>query len=337
MTVTRADVARRARVSPAVVSYVVNGGPRGVAPATRARVEAAIEELGYRPNAVAQALRNSATRTIGLVLPNQTNQYFAELTEEIERAAFEAGYLLLVGITHDDLERERRYVEMFVDRRVDGLLLVSGRAGELIARDSPGTPTVAVDREARIPGASTVKVDNALGAAQATGHLLAHGLSLVACVAGPRGISLSAEREDTWRRACADLGYSHRLPGSPSRPTPPAGLALHPHLPEWLGPGRTRPQRQARRPGWRLRRRRPRTSFRLRVRGLTAEHEGCGLAFESEPSYSAQSPRTRRRHSRRRTTEVSTGRSAGVGRQVPGRDAAAEPCAIADPRRPVAS
>lgn len=208
MTVTRADLARRARVSPAVVSYVVNGGPRGVAPATRARVA------------------------------------FTELTELTE----------------------------LTERRIVREALSQGHTlGVFVSSDS-----------------------QALGVYQ----------------------------------ACADLGYSHRLPGSPSRPTPPAGLALHPHLPGWLGPGRTRPQRQARR---------PRTSFRLRVRGLTAEHEGCGLAFESEPSYSAQSPRTRRRHSRRRTTEVSTGRSAGVGRQVPGRDAAAEPCAIADPRRPVAS
>lgn len=199
MTITRADVAKLAGVSPAVVSYVINDGPRGVSADARARVEAAIETLGYRPNAVARALRKSSTQTIGLIVPNQTNEYFAELTEEIERQAFERDYLLLVGITHDELARERRYVELFVDRRVDGLLVISGRAGELIAHEIRHTPAVAVDRAAQISTASDVYIDNQLGARQTVEHLQAHGIRTIACIAGPRDILLSTDRESGWR------------------------------------------------------------------------------------------------------------------------------------------
>ena len=79
MAVTRADVAALAGVSPAVVSYVINGGPRPVSDRARRRVESAIEELGYRPNAIASALRGGRTRSIGLLTPSPRNPFFAEM------------------------------------------------------------------------------------------------------------------------------------------------------------------------------------------------------------------------------------------------------------------
>ena len=96
-TVTHVDVARRAGVSTAVVSYVVNNGPRQVAPATAARVHAAIEELGYRPNLNARALRRGTTDLIGLVVPDSSNPFFAELAQGIEQAAAQHGYSHGVG------------------------------------------------------------------------------------------------------------------------------------------------------------------------------------------------------------------------------------------------
>src|SRR5690606_1650671 len=89
--VTRDDVARRAGTSPAVVSYVLNNGPRPVAAATRARVEAAVAELGYRPNLVAKALRSARSNTIGLVVPDSTESFFTELVHAVERAAHAEG------------------------------------------------------------------------------------------------------------------------------------------------------------------------------------------------------------------------------------------------------
>jgi LacI family transcriptional regulator len=92
MAVTRDDVARRAGVSPATVSYVVNDGPRPVSPDTRARVLRAIKELRYQPSAVARSLRLQRTSTLGLVIPDTANPFFAEVARGVEEAGFENNY-----------------------------------------------------------------------------------------------------------------------------------------------------------------------------------------------------------------------------------------------------
>ena len=114
---TRRDVARLAGTSPAVVSYVLNDGPRGVAPATRERVLRAVDQLGYRPNRIASSLRTNRTMTLGLVVPDNTNLYFAELAREIEDVAFAEGYTLFLGNATDRAERENAYIQAFLDRR----------------------------------------------------------------------------------------------------------------------------------------------------------------------------------------------------------------------------
>lgn len=109
MAVTRSDVARAAGVSPAVVSYVLNGGPRPVSAAARSRVEAAIDELDYRPNAIASALRGGSTHSVGMLSPDPLDPYFAELSEAMEREFSSAGYVVLTGHTRGDKTREERY------------------------------------------------------------------------------------------------------------------------------------------------------------------------------------------------------------------------------------
>ena len=95
--VKREDVARLAGVSPAVVSYVLNNGPRPVAEGTRRRVVKAIDRLGYRPNGVARALRSRRTWSIGLVVPGCSDPFLARLAHAIEDEAFARGYSLLLG------------------------------------------------------------------------------------------------------------------------------------------------------------------------------------------------------------------------------------------------
>ena len=120
---TRADVARRAGVSTAVVSYVVNGGPRAVAPETAARVRTAIDALHYRPNANARALRKGTTEMLGLVLPDIANPFFAEYALAIEAAAAAYGYVLVVANSNAEKARERQIVNDLAGRHVDGLML----------------------------------------------------------------------------------------------------------------------------------------------------------------------------------------------------------------------
>lgn len=123
--VTRDDVARLAGTSTAVVSYVINNGPRPVAPATREKVVAAIEQLGYRPNSVAQAMASRRTNLIGMVVPDARQPFFAEMAHAVERAASERGKLVLIGNSDYVDDREVHYVRAFLGMRVSGLILVS--------------------------------------------------------------------------------------------------------------------------------------------------------------------------------------------------------------------
>lgn len=194
--VLRKDVAERAGTSPAVVSYVLNGSLRPVAPGTRARVLKAVEELNYRPNRIARSLRMNKTMTIGLVSPDASNPFFAELSNAIEDAAFKRGYTILIGNSAEDLDRQGRYLDAFAGHQVDGLLLVPalGTTEDQVGHIPRDRPLVLIDRS--LPGTTLprVLVDNRDGAARATEHLFEHGRTRIACIAGPADSSPSSER-----------------------------------------------------------------------------------------------------------------------------------------------
>jgi LacI family transcriptional regulator len=186
--VTRADVARRAGTSTAVVSYVINNGPRPVARETKARVLKAIDELGYRPNLVAQALRGFRSRVIGLIVPDIANPFYAELARAIENAAEPHGYTLIFGNSEQQAEREINYLRTFVDRQVDGVLLVSGSNSRKLAKLFAGlhAPHVLLDRSVNYtPNTSLLTADGFEGAAIATRHLLKLGHRRIHALCGP--------------------------------------------------------------------------------------------------------------------------------------------------------
>lgn len=181
------DVATRAGTSTAVVSYVLNDGPRPVAPDTRARVLAAVAELGYRRNNLARALRANRTGTLGLVVPDLAKPFFAELTRAIEDAAFARGFRLLVGSAHFDSDREGEQLQALLDARVDAVLLVPSQ---------DPAPAVALLRRAQIPHvlvhrahpeAVCVTSDDIDAGQQAASHLLAHGHHHIAVLGGDTG------------------------------------------------------------------------------------------------------------------------------------------------------
>jgi LacI family transcriptional regulator len=211
VAVRRRDVADRAGISPAVVSYVLNGGPRKVAPETRDRVLAAVAELGYQPNAIARSLRVNRTMTLGLLVPDNSNPFFAELARAVEEAAFAAGYTLLIGNATEDEDRQTAYVRTFLARQVDGLLLVPAHGPVSCLDELTGSdrPWVVLDRRiagnAPIP-ATQILVDNAGGARAATEHLLGHGRQVVGCIAGPRDVHPTTDRVAGWRSALTAAG-----------------------------------------------------------------------------------------------------------------------------------
>ena len=128
---TQADVARAAGVSTAVVSYVVNNGPRPVSHEARERVEAAIQALGYSPNASARALRSGASRLLGVCVPGARNPYHAELVEHVATAADQAGYGTLLMTTDASPRREDELITALIDRGVDGLIISPTKAPRL--------------------------------------------------------------------------------------------------------------------------------------------------------------------------------------------------------------
>lgn len=204
---TRADVARLAGTSTAVVSYVVNDGPRPVAAATRERVLAAIEELDYRPNAVARALRTQETQTVAMLVPDISNPFFAEFAQAVQDCAFEQGKVLLIGDSGGSDERERAYLRRFLDQQVGGIVFIGARRdSSLRLAAQAGVPAVVLDRPLDGPGLSFVGIDNAAAARAATRHLIDHGHRRIGCVAGPRDQRNATDRRAGWASALAAAG-----------------------------------------------------------------------------------------------------------------------------------
>ncbi|GGI01263.1 LacI family DNA-binding transcriptional regulator [Arthrobacter liuii] len=206
--VTRKDVARYAGVSTAVVSYVVNSGPKNVAPATAARVLDAIRILGYRPNAAARALKLGSTEMLGLVLPDNSNPFFAEFAREIEIAAGNHGYALLLANSNGNVSEEHRHLRNLASRQVDGVILASNSMNEPVTRNilTSDLPTVLLNQAVPVPGMASVGADFRAGAADAVRHLIGHGHTEIALLMGAGTSTITDERELGWLDALAEAG-----------------------------------------------------------------------------------------------------------------------------------
>src|SRR6266545_3745421 len=171
------DVAARAGVSLKTVSRVVNGEPRVAGPTT-ARVQAAIDELGFRRHEGASHLRRgSTTASLGLVLMDVADPFYSTLARAVEEVALRHRFLVLAGSSDEDVARERDLALALCARRVDGLLVVPSGDDQayLEPEMAAGTPVVFVDRPAAGVRADAVLVDNAGGVRAAVAHLVAHG------------------------------------------------------------------------------------------------------------------------------------------------------------------
>jgi LacI family transcriptional regulator len=206
------QVAALAGVSFTTVSHVVNR-TRPVSDKARLSVERAIAKLGYRPSAVARALKMRQTRILGVIVPNITNPFFSELMRGIEDACERNDYAVFLCNGDDDWERQGRSLETLLERRVDGVLLATPTgAPAALARHltSARVPAVLVDRN--VPGlaADRVRIDHNGGAQRAVEHLLALGHRRIACLSGPLTFAASRARVAGWRKALARAGIEPR-------------------------------------------------------------------------------------------------------------------------------
>ncbi|MEZ5257370.1 MAG: LacI family DNA-binding transcriptional regulator [Ilumatobacteraceae bacterium] len=187
---TLRDVAARAGVSVGTVSRVINREPN-VAPALRERVEAAVLELDYQRNMLGRNLRTRRTGAIGVVVPDITAIFFAELVKEIEQVATKAGYSVLIGNSANSQQIEEFYLAKLVENGIDGMILSSSTdPGRLRIR--PGAALVAVDRE--LPGFDLVASDHAAGARAVVQRLADVGHRRIACISGPQLMPVFEQR-----------------------------------------------------------------------------------------------------------------------------------------------
>ncbi|MEV0156358.1 LacI family DNA-binding transcriptional regulator [Micromonospora sp. NPDC050686] len=201
------DVARLAGVSHQTVSRVLNGHPN-VREQTRLRVQAAITELGYRPNRAARALVTGRSQVIGVVAQNTTLYGPASLLAALEQAAAEAGFAVSVGSVRDlDHRSISAVVERHLAHRVAGVVVIAPveSAGEALARLPKDVPLVTVDGDPDGP-VPLVTVDQVAGARAATQHLLDAGHRTVWHVSGPSDWFDSAGRIQGWREALQAAG-----------------------------------------------------------------------------------------------------------------------------------
>lgn len=208
------DIARRAGVSVSTVSRVLNG-LGSVHPDLRARVEAAMQELRFRPNRVAQTLYHHRSNTIGCILPDITNPYFAQLFLQLEVGAFERGYTVVLGNTTSNPDLERTYLHHLAERQVDGLLFLGGLTNDpeppaerlqSVQEVAERLPVVAVNGD--LPGVdllASVSSDEAGGMRQVLEHLQARGHRRIALLGGQPDVTSSVAKLAVYRECCPDM------------------------------------------------------------------------------------------------------------------------------------
>ena len=202
---TLRDVAQRAGVAPITVSRVVNNDGY-VSDETRARVEAAIAELGYVPNRLARGLRSKRTDTLALVLTDITNPFWTTVARGVEDAAESAGFNVILCNTDESEDKQAAYLRILLQKQVDGFILAPARstAAPVALIQQQGAPVVVVDRQ--VPAeVDIVRCDSEGGAYQLTHHLLALGHRRIAILSGSEAVSTATDRIAGYKRALADM------------------------------------------------------------------------------------------------------------------------------------
>jgi LacI family transcriptional regulator len=189
------DVAAEAGVSVGTVSNVLNR-PQVVAPATRARVEEAIAALGFVRNESARMLRAGRSRTVGLVVLDVANPFFTDIARGVEKAVAAEGLAVLLCDSAEQADRERRYLDLLEEQRVQGILItpVDGVGEQLRQLRRRGMPVVLVDRWASTRSFCSVSVDDVYGGELAATHLVEQGHQRIAFVGGPFKFKQVADR-----------------------------------------------------------------------------------------------------------------------------------------------
>jgi LacI family transcriptional regulator len=199
--VTIRDISKEAGTSPSTVSRVLTGSAK-VSPKKRQAVETAIQRLNYRPSQIARSLKTRVTYSVGLLLNDITNPFYSTIARGAEEVANQRGYSLILCNTNEDPERERQYLQVLHDKRVDGVILgPTGDNQQLIRDFAQSTPVVQVDRRLTDAPIPAVLTNNDEGAYRATRLLIDRGHRRIAVVKWRLTIMTMAQRCAGYERA----------------------------------------------------------------------------------------------------------------------------------------
>ena len=208
------DVAKRANVSIATVSRVINNSDKVVAE-TRELVNKAMSDLGYKPSRVARRLRQKGgvRHLLGLIIPDIQNPFFAEMARGVEDVAYAHKFAVMLCNSDEDLKKEAFYLDVLQAESVDGLILppINERDPVVLEFVERGVPVVTVDRSLAHRSIDKVEVDNHRGAYEAVEHLIRLGHQRIGLIAGRMNVSTSRERRLGYEDALA----AHKLPLNP--------------------------------------------------------------------------------------------------------------------------
>ncbi|MBZ5656649.1 MAG: LacI family transcriptional regulator [Acidobacteriia bacterium] len=200
--VTIRDVAERSGFSSATVSIVLNNAPlsRYIPDKTKARIQRAASLLGYRPNLFARSLRSRRSHTIGVMVFDMTDPYCTLVLRGIENTLYQSNFLPILTDVHNERSRFERYLEMLLDRRIEGLVVLANwlfvDINVLADLEKNNIPTATVGQQLKSDHISSVIVDNAAGAHAALEHLYSLGHRKIAFIRGPHKLS---DTEPRWR------------------------------------------------------------------------------------------------------------------------------------------
>ena len=203
------DVARQAGVSTMTVSRVINNTGY-IRSETRERVELAISDLGYLPNALARSLRFKQTKTIALVLTDITNPFFTTVARGVEDAAGAQGFSVLFCNTDESESAEGEYLSILLQKQVDGVLLVptSNESRAIPLLRERGVPVVTLDRRVSDPSVDAVRGDSERGAYDLVRHLIDLGHTRIAVLTSAHSVSTVTDRVAGYRRALSERGLA---------------------------------------------------------------------------------------------------------------------------------
>jgi len=195
MNTTIKDVAKLAGVHPSTVSRVINNDSR-ISEKTKNKVIYVINKLGYTPNAIARGLKTKRTNTIGMLIPDITNPFFADLARGVEDAASENGFNVILCNSDEKLEKERTYLEILKEKRVDGLILGSVHIKDksIFRLEKIKYPYILVSRDIEGLDKNCIIVNDIAGGTMATEHLIKLGHRRIAHITGPLKVKSAINR-----------------------------------------------------------------------------------------------------------------------------------------------